>query len=36
MFILSPNSPEVALKKFYLQLLIAHLLFALGAFIFIF
>lgn len=36
MFLISPNSPDISLKEFYIQLLIAHILFALGAFIFIF
>ncbi len=34
MFSLSPNPKKVPLKEFYLQLLVAHILFALGAVIF--
>lgn len=36
MFIISPNSENVELKEFYVQILIAHVLFALGAAVFIF
>ena len=36
MFMLSPNSPNIELKEYYIQLLFAHVLFALGAAIFIF
>ncbi|HKJ47447.1 MAG TPA: hypothetical protein VJ973_00065 [Christiangramia sp.] len=36
MFMLSPNSPDISLKEYYIQLLLAHVLFALGAAIFIF
>lgn len=36
MFLISPNSPDISLKEFYIQLLIAHIFFALGAFILIF
>ena len=36
MFLISPNSPDISLKEFYIRLLIAHILFALGAFILIF
>ncbi|SDR82099.1 hypothetical protein [Christiangramia echinicola] len=36
MFMLTPNSPDIALKEYYIQLLFAHMLFALGAFILIF
>ncbi|MBT8319589.1 MAG: hypothetical protein KJP01_05610 [Gramella sp.] len=36
MFSISPNPPEISVKEFYVQLLIAHLLFAAGAVIFMF
>ncbi|GAA4312705.1 hypothetical protein GCM10023115_31010 [Pontixanthobacter gangjinensis] len=36
MLTISPNSPDFILREFYLQLLIAHILFAMGAAIFIF
>lgn len=36
MFIISPNTPNFALRDFYIQLLIAHILFALGAAVFVF
>lgn len=36
MFLISPNSPDISLKEFYIQLLIAHIFFALGALILIF
>ena len=36
MFLISPNAPDIPLKKFYVQLFFAHVLFALGALIFIF
>lgn len=36
MFLISANSLDISLKEFYIQLLIAHILFALGAVIFIF
>ena len=36
MFMLRLNTPDIALKEYYIQLLIAHVLFALGAAVFIF
>ncbi|QYA24538.1 hypothetical protein G3I01_03115 [Gramella sp. MT6] len=36
MFVISPNSENVQLKEFYVQILIAHILFAMGAAVFIF
>lgn len=36
MFILNPDSADIVLSEFYLQLLIAHVLFAMGAAVFIF
>ncbi|PTX44671.1 hypothetical protein C8P64_0653 [Christiangramia gaetbulicola] len=36
MFIISPNSENVLLREFYIQILVAHVLFAMGAAIFIF
>ena len=35
MFLISSPPPDISLKEFYIQLLIAHILFALGAFILI-
>jgi len=36
MFMLRLNTPDIALKEYYIQLLISHVLFALGAAVFIF
>jgi hypothetical protein len=36
MFVISPNPPKIPLNQFYIQLLIAHILFSLGALIFFF
>ena len=36
MFVISPNSPDFILRDFYLQLLIAHIMFAMGAAVFAF
>ncbi len=36
MFIISPNSENILLREFYIQILVAHVLFAMGAAILIF